>query len=132
MLIHVDLVNKYMPTPIILLCSLKCYKYFTLQACNFIQKETLACRPATLFKKRLLHIYFSVNFAKFLRTPPGNCFFILFFWNILVSSAEIKIIKSWNSTQNSEKNQCVNHQPHHTMPVLFLCRCEKHLFLYEI
>ena len=40
-------------------------------------------RPATLFKKRLWHRCFPVNFEKFLRTlffyttPPGNCF-----WNI--------------------------------------------------
>ena len=36
-------------------------------------------RPATLFKQRLWHRYFAVNFAKFLRTifyrtPLGDCF----------------------------------------------------------
>ena len=36
-------------------------------------------KPATLFKKRLWHGCFPVNFAKFLRTPflqtpPGDCF----------------------------------------------------------
>ena len=31
-------------------------------------------RPATLFKKRLWHMSFPVNFAKFLRTPLDDCF----------------------------------------------------------
>ena len=31
-------------------------------------------RPATLLKKSLWHRYFPVNFAKFLRTSPDDCF----------------------------------------------------------
>ena len=33
-------------------------------------------RPATLLKKRLWHRSFPVNFAKFLRTPLDDCFWI--------------------------------------------------------
>ena len=40
-------------------------------------------RPATLLKKRLLHRYFPVNFAKFLRTP----FFIERLWWLLLEGA---------------------------------------------
>ena len=35
----------------------------------FFKKKTLTRRPATLFKKRLWHRSFPVNFAKFLRRP---------------------------------------------------------------
>ena len=35
----------------------------------FDSKETRGLRPATLFKKKLWHRCFPVNFAKFLRTP---------------------------------------------------------------
>ena len=31
-------------------------------------------RPATLLKRRLWHRCFPVNFVKFLKTPPGDCF----------------------------------------------------------
>ena len=34
-----------------------------------IYNEVAGLRPATLLKKRLWERYFSVNFAKFLRTP---------------------------------------------------------------
>ena len=49
----------------------------------FFNKVT-GLRPRTLLKKRLQHRYFSVNFAKFLRTffhrtRPGNCFCLLWF-----------------------------------------------------
>ena len=36
---------------------------------SLIFNKFAGLRPATLLKKRLWHRYFSVNFAKFLRTP---------------------------------------------------------------
>ena len=44
-------------------------------------------RPATLFKKRLWHRCFSVNFAKFLKTP----FFIEHLWWLLLTQATCKL-----------------------------------------
>ena len=41
-------------------------------------------RPATLFKKGLWHSCFPVNFAKFLRTPDGDCFWLLLFRNGII------------------------------------------------
>ena len=37
--------------------------------CNLCQGKVAGLRPATLFKKRLWHRCFPVNFVKFLRTP---------------------------------------------------------------
>ena len=51
--------------------------------CQSLFFYTLAdLRPATLFKKRLWHKCFPVNFTKFLRTPflqntSGGCFYFL-------------------------------------------------------
>ena len=47
-------------------------------------------KPATLLKKRLWHMYFPVNFAKFLRTPflqntSDDCFCLLFYNSFFVS-----------------------------------------------
>ena len=48
----------------------------------FFNKENFNCnfKPATLLKKRLCHRWFSVNFAKFLRTR----FFIEHLWLLLL------------------------------------------------
>ena len=50
--------------------------YLTVQ----LLSELLGLRPATLFKKRLWHRRFPVNFVKFLRT----LFFIEHFWWLLL------------------------------------------------
>ena len=55
-------------------------------ACNFIKKETLA-RPATLFKKRLWHRCFPVNFVKFLRTS----FYLEDLWWQLLSLTTFRV-----------------------------------------
>ena len=54
----------------------------------FFNKVT-GLRPATLLKKRLLHRWFHVNFAKFLRilfcrTSLVDCFCTVFLWNFQV------------------------------------------------
>ena len=38
--------------------------------------KVASLRPATLLEKRLWHRCFPVNFVKFLRTPPDECFWI--------------------------------------------------------
>ena len=35
---------------------------------DFFKKKNAGCRPATLFKKRLMHRFFSVKFLKLFRT----------------------------------------------------------------
>ena len=47
---------------------------------SFFLNKVAGFRPATLLKKRLLHICFPVNFVKFLRTP----FFIEHLWWLLL------------------------------------------------
>ena len=55
-----------------------CKKDVLKNFAKFTEKKTVP-RPATLLKKSLWHRWFSVGFAKFLRTPflqntPGGCF----------------------------------------------------------
>ena len=60
-------------------------------------KITREAPPATLLKKTLWHRCFPVNFAKFLRTPLGNCFCMyrdLFIF--LTNSYNDALLKSFN------------------------------------
>ena len=41
---------------------------------SLFSNKVAGLRPATLLKKKLWHMCFPLNFAKFSRTPPGNCF----------------------------------------------------------
>ena len=41
---------------------------------SLFSNKVAGLRPATLLKKKLWHMCFPLNFAKFSITPPGNCF----------------------------------------------------------
>ena len=67
------------PWPV-LIHFLNCFKDF-VRGCRYSWRPPLlSLRPATLLKKILWHRCFSVNFAKFLRTP----FFIEHLWRLLL------------------------------------------------
>ena len=79
--------------------SIRSQMFFKMGLLNdfakFIGKH-LCQRPATLFKKRLCHRYFPVNFAKFLRTS----FFTEHLWwpPLLMKSTNIIIMRLVNKT----------------------------------
>ena len=74
-------------------------KFTGKHLCQSLFFNKVAGRPATLFKKRLWHRSFRVNFAKFLRTH----FFIEHLrWLLLVlNGPEVQIAKSLLTTQKA-------------------------------
>ena len=69
-------------------------------------------RPATLFKKRLWHRCFPVNFVKFLRTPLDDCFFQLLSLNCC--------IKVWKRTEYFAVTTSLSFKKLKVLTILFL------------